>query len=80
MPIATLFAALLLAAPPVATPAAATLATTTIQLADGTPIRPTTRVCFKNARAGSITPTKLCRSYARWLRDGIDPALAQRTR
>ncbi len=79
MPIATLFAALLVAAPQVTTPAAA-VATSTIQLADGTPIRPTTRVCFRNERAGSIMPAKICRSYAQWKRDGIDPALARRIR
>ncbi len=79
MPIATLFAALLLAAPQTTTPAAA-VATSMLQLADGTPLRPTTRVCFRNERAGSITPTKICRSYAQWRRDGIDPALARRIR
>jgi hypothetical protein len=43
-------------------------------------LNPRTRFCFKNERAGSIIATKICRTRARWLADGIDPLLAKRVR
>ncbi len=80
-----LVAALLAAAPQVnataTTAAAAAAGTVTVQIGAQTrTVRPTTRVCVRTERTGSLIAFKTCRSYARWLADGIDPMQARRVR
>lgn len=63
------------------TTAAATAGTATVRIgAEVRTVRPTTRVCVRNERTASLMAFKTCRSYARWLADGMDPLQAKRVR
>ncbi len=82
MSISTMIAATLVAATtPLATPTpvAASVATSATAATTRT-VGPDTRICVVNHRVGSIAATKICRRYARWLSDGIDPMTARRIR